>query len=151
MSSFDKARAGRTTVIAMVGCSSVNIKAIKSPEKDNSSTITVFRPDVFAASGNDMVVAVNNNDVAVLRNSQYVSVLVTPGEHKVSVRGSVGFSSDVEINTKPAEYVFFEAAGSVNNSVDFVPGTVLLKANYYIEQADKFDESIYNNISVRYK
>ena len=139
------------TISFIGGCSSANIQAIKSPAHETASKITVYRPDVMAAMGNDMIVAINDTEIAILQNNQYLSVLVPSGDHKVSVRGTAGLESEVMIKTKPLTDTYFEAAGSGNNAVNFIPGSVLLKANFYIEQSESFNPENYNEIFVNYK
>ena len=100
---------------------------------------------------NDMVVAIDGVEVAVLQNKQYVSALVAPGKHTISVRGTSGLESELTFHSAPAETLYFEAAGSANNSINFIPGSVLLKSNFYIEPAGSFDSSGLTMININYK
>jgi len=138
-------------IIIISGCTSANIQPITSPTPDNASTITIFRPDVSLAMGNDMIVAIDDKEIAVLQNMQFVSVLVPSGEHKLSVRASFGLMSDATVKIEPQTTAFFEAAGKGSNSVNFIPGSVFLKATFYIEESDSFDSKDYTEIPVNYK
>jgi len=146
-------KAATLTVISLIitGCSPPNIQAIKLPSHDESSTIVVFRPDTFANKLNEMIVAIDDTDVVTLHNMEYTTVKVEPGEHKVSVRASAGSDSSESVNIKPTEVVYFEAAGSANNSINFIPGTYLLKSNFYIEKSGSFDNSAFTQKDVEYK
>ena len=137
--------------IIISGCTSAKIQAIKSPTPYNASTITVFRPDVMLAMGNDMIVAVDDKEIAILQNNQFFSALVPPGEHKVSVRATFGLESDVTVKIEPQTTVYFEAAGKGSNSVNFIPGSVFLKSTFYIEASDSFDSNNYTEVFVNYK
>ena len=132
-------------------CSSTNIKAIDTPEITNASKLIVFRPQTLDALSNDMIVSVDDNEVVVLKNRQYVSVLVSPGQHIVSVRGTAGFKSSLRINIAPSELMYFEAAGSWNNNFNFMPGSVLIKKNFYIEKSQGFDDTEFTAAIVKYK
>ena len=121
------------------------------PSRDDASTITVFRPDVAFNMGNEMIVAIDDVEIVTLFNEQYISVKVEPGEHKVTVRASAGSDSSLMENVKPSETLYFEAAGSSNNSINFIPGTYLFKSNFYIEKSDKFDAAGYTEKEVQYK
>ena len=143
------------TVIAFIaalttGCTPPNIQSIKMPSGNEAGTITVFRPDVSFNMGNEMIVAIDNIEVATLLNKQYISVKVEPGEHNVSVRASAGSDSSLLTKVAPSSNLYFEAAGSSNNAVNFIPGTYLFKSNFYIEKSDGFDNSEYTKKDVTY-
>ena len=133
------------------GCSSANIRPMQAQDSGATSKIVVFRPNVLYAMFNDMIVAIDGNEVAVLRDEQFVSALVSPGIHSISVRGTAGLESELTVNSVSAETLYFEAAGSANNIINFLPGSVLLKSNFYIEPASSFDPSDLTPVFVSYK
>lgn len=135
----------------LVGCSPPNIQAIKQPTHEEASTIIVFRPDAFANKLNEMIVTVDDVDVVTLHNLEYTTVRVEPGNHKVAVRASAGSDSSESVSLKPTEVAYFEAAGSANNSFNFIPGTYLMKSNFYIERAETFNSKGYTEKNVEYK
>lgn len=137
-------------LIIISGCTSPKIQSLNAPKEDNSATITVFRPDVSFNMGNEMIVSINDIDVVTLFNNEYMSAKVVPGFHTVSVRASAGFKSSVDVSLKSLDVKYFEAAGSSNNSVNFIPGTYLLKSNFYIDKADLFDVTEYTEKKVTY-
>ena len=139
-------------VISFLGaCSSANIKAIDTPEITASSELIIFRPQTLDALSNDMIVSVDDDEIVVLKNKQYVSVLISPGQHIVSVRGTAGFKSSLQINIEQSEIMYFEAAGSWNNNFNFIPGSVLIKNNFYIEKSQGFDSTGFTAAVVKYK
>ena len=137
--------------LIVIGCSPPNIQAIKQPKNEKASSIIVYRPDTFANKFNEMIVTIDDVDVTTLHNMEYTAVKVEPGEHKVSVRASAGSDSSESVNIKPTEIVYFEAAGSANNSINFIPGTYLLKSNFYIEKTNGFDATGFAEKKVSYE
>lgn len=133
------------------GCSSANIKAIDAPEITAASELIIFRPQTLDALSNDMIVTVDDVEIVILKNRQYVSVLVSPGQHIVSVRGTAGFKSSLQINVASSEVIYFEAAGSWNNNFNFIPGSVLIKKNFYIEKSKGFNSTEFTAAIVKYK
>lgn len=139
-------------VLSLLGaCSSANIKAIETPEITAASELIVFRPQGLDALLNDMIVSIDDEEVVVLKNKQYVSVLIPPGQHSVSVRGTAGFTSSLQINIAPLEVMYFEAAGSWNNTFNFIVGSVFIKKNFYIEKSQGFDPTKFTAALVTYK
>lgn len=133
------------------GCSSASITSISNPEVSTASTLVIYRPDTWAAKWNDMIVAIDGDEIVTLHNRQFVPVLVSPGSHELSVRGKAGFKASLAVTAKPSEKLYFEAAGSSNNSMNFIPGSVLLKENFYIKESEPLDLSGFNAASVNYK
>lgn len=138
-------------VAILAGCTPPNIQSIKMPSNIDAGTIIVFRPDVSFNMGNEMIVAIDDVEIATLHNEQYISVKAEPGEHKISVRASAGSDSSLIANLEPSDILYFEAAGSSNNSINFIPGTYLFKSNFYIEKSDKFDAAGYIKKEITYK
>ena len=134
----------------ITGCSSASIKPLVSPNSDAAAKIVVFRPHTLMAMYNDMIVAIDGNEIAVLGNKQYLTANVPSGEHTVSVRGTAGFKSELTINANPSETLYFEAAGSSNNAINLIPGSVLLKSNFYIEQSESFNSTGLSAVPVTY-
>jgi len=151
MSSFKNIFLVLLIAVVVSGCSSAKIRPMQVQNSDEASKIVVFRPSVLSAMFNDMIVAIDGNEVAVLQNEEFVSALVAPGTHNISVRGTAGFESDVTVNITSADTLYFEAAGSVNNVINFIPGSVLLKSNFYIEPANSFESSGLSEVSISYK
>jgi hypothetical protein len=139
-------------VTSLLGaCSSANINAIETPEITAASELIIFRPQGLDALLNDMIVSVDDDEIVVLKNKQYVSVFVPSGQHIVSVRGTAGFKSSLQINIEQSEVMYFEAAGSWNNTFNFIPGSVFIKKNFYIEKSQGFDSTKFTAAIVKYK
>ena len=137
--------------VIVSGCSAAKIRSMQAQKSDEASELIVFRPSALAAMFNDMIVAIDGNEVAVLQNEEFVSALVSSGTHSISVRGTAGFESEVTVNTTSGETLYFEAAGSANNVINFIPGSVLLKSNFYIEPTELFESSDLSEVSISYK
>lgn len=137
--------------VLMGACSSANIMPINAQTTDTASSIIVFRPSATMAMLNDMVIAIDGVDVAILQDKQYLTALVAPGNHTISVRGTAGLESELHFNSAPSQTLYFEAAGSPNNSINFLPGSVFLKSNFYIEPADSFDSTDLTMVNINYK
>ena len=138
------------TIAGVTGCSSANIKPLAAQNTNEAAKIVVFRPDALMAMYNDMIVAIDGQEIAILQNEQYLSAKVSPGKHTVSVRGTAGFQSELTVNTNPSETLYLEAAGSANNAINLIPGSVLLKSNFYIEKAESFSANNLKAVPVTY-
>lgn len=137
-------------VVVINGCSTAKVKPLDVPKNDATSKIIVFRPSVPAAVFNDMFVSIDGKEIAVLKSEQFVTAVVAPGAHVISVRGKTGRAAELTLDALADTTLYVEAAGSASNVINFIPGTDAIKSNFYIEPAESFEpEADWKEVSAR--
>jgi len=68
------------------GCAATgqNFSGFQS-QSDNSAVIVIYRPDLFRAGGQSVIVSVDSKEVGILRNAGWLSVPTTQGEHSIKL------------------------------------------------------------------
>lgn len=132
------------------GCSSAQIRQINEPKIHDKAMITVFRPYKIEGNINQMIVSINNIDIAILKNNNFTRISVPSGEHKVSVRYSMGVEAYETINIKSNQNIYLEASGSSGSAADFIPGSLVFRQRFYIQKSKKISTKDYVEVPISY-
>lgn len=116
---------------AIAGCASQPITSIPRPASDNQGEVIVYRESSFIAGMVSLTVGVGNDAIASVDNTEYVRILLPPGEHEIFVRARSADPTRLRITVSKNGRVCLRTSASSSALAKAIVPITLIATGYH--------------------
>lgn len=116
--------------MTLTACSSVPISRLKKTEPNNRAEVVIYRESSFNAGGVPLAVGADGQAFAVLSNSEYAAVFVSPGTHSFYVRARTAEPTTLTLEVKVSERRCMKTVADSSNLAKVIVPMALMVSGY---------------------
>lgn len=113
------------------GCASQPIAPVARPSADNQGEVVIYRESSFIAGMVGLAVGADSNAFAAIENSEYVRVLLPPGQHEIFVRARTAEPTWLKISLSRDGRVCLRTSASPGTLAKIVIPVTLIATGYH--------------------
>jgi hypothetical protein len=115
----------------IAGCASQPISSISRPAATSQGEVVIYRESSFIAGAVALTVGVGPDAFAKIDNSEYVRVLLAPGQHEIFVRARMGDPTQVSISLARDARVCLRTSASLSALAKVIVPVTLMASGYH--------------------
>lgn len=115
----------------IAGCASQPISSPSRPPAANQGEVVIYRESSFIAGAVGLRVGVGSDAFASIDNSEYVRVLLAPGQHEIFVRARTADPTRVRISLARDARVCLRTSASPSTLAKIIVPVTLIATGYH--------------------